>query len=1546
MRAWIEPLGWMLVHSVWLISLIVAVAAVTLNLLRRRSANARYLVGCVALLLSVSVLPSVFVWVMAQSRGTKQPVVAIDTTAAVRASDVIEWDGTGQHFRVDADPGFTPQPVASHLQSTTDDGSQSSHTEVTTHDKSTTRSAVDEPTTWQQIEARLRPHLAWLVSGWLAGVCLLSLRPLIGWHATWRLRRVGLSEVPDDVLVTLHRLAERLGLRRATKIFQSSLVRIPCVVGAFKPVILLPASVFVGLSPEQLEALLAHELAHIRRHDFAVNVVQTLAETLLFYHPAIWWLSRRIRQEREHCCDDLAISVCGDVAGYARMLVSVEGLRARVPQASVAASGGSLVERIRRLLPSPEQTRSPWITGVVVLATLLVLVGSWQLTVGQVSNLPEKDSDDVGRALLPVESATTEKETGKSARPTVKDWPQWGRTSLRNNVAEGRLPLDWNLEKGTNIVWQAKLGTETYSSPIVSGGKVFVGTNNASGLNPAHPKEKDLSCLVCFDEATGKLLWQYASEKLSAGRSFDWPMIGLCSTAFADGDRVWVVTNRCEVVCLDANGFRDGENDGPFRDEAAQTEIDADVIWKFDMFGELGVRPLHQSTSSITMVDGVLLLNTSNGPDESYQKVAAPHAPNFLALDATSGRVIWKDNSAGEWIVVGGSSCMISGASPSVATLGGVTQAIFPGKEGWVYGYDFNDLKLGKTTLLWKFDCNPKTGRFQLGPIKSRHPLVTSPVVADGRVYVGTGRNPEHGEGEADLWCIDPTKRGDLSTELVFNKSFKNGEQPIPHKPLCACEVDKGDFVRPNPNSGAIWHYAKADRNGNGKIEFEETFHCTMGSPVVHDGLLFIADFSGLMHCLDAKTGEAQWTHDLMSATYATCVVGDGHVLIGDEDGDVEIFKVARTKQSVFGDTPPNFNHSVYATPALVEGTLFVASKSALVAIRDPKQVALGAGLPTPPDQPTEGLPNVARPTTTNSTDSNADTNGETFGPIQRRGQETRAERDAERDSPTRLIVEWSAVVDDDIVQSIRQLKPVGGKPQLATQSGLIRCSADELRSVIRQQLAETKKVVPGTYANFILPTPPGFRTKRNAWASGGDVFEDGRDELRGERMVHGTRSFEDQDNVAKLQMDIHNRFNGRGLGEFEVGLQFNDSLNNGEAIALAVSPKNNAEAKAAIVCVYESLVVPAREVEWMRRLSRCDDWIRLGPTGMKQRIERAINWRSRATQDVRSIDPKWTRDLPNGGHVQLVALSRPAQAPLVWWTPDGKPISGLDLKSHMPLWTPDLWLLVRVWEEGARRDYLNVTTAGEWKNGVQELPIDESTAGSQLVMLRGTLLKRVDRSLIKIGTGFGPWTAETRLDATAGATATLGKLTVKTENVFEANVISGVNLSAPRTLNRFHWTPLDDVDVTILAVRQKGRLSPEANPLVVVNEAPKHSTEFEHAVSKEAIEHFIVKTRPRSWAEFTGFAIEPVEPLNPPLEFDNVVGLSRVFDGSNRAVSVKVVDAKTSAPVEGVSINAIRWEGTSSAGKSSPVLSQNACQVLAFTSPRTCSAALRSISR
>ena len=229
--------------------------------------------------------------------------------------------------------------------------------------------------------------------------------------------------------------------------------------------------------------------------------------------------------------------------------------------------------------------------------------------------------------------------------------------------------------------------------------------------------------------------------------------------------------------------------------------------------------------------------------------------PNFVAVDATTGMVAWQDTFAAESIIVSGSPCSSSGASPAVATIGGVKQAIFAGRDGWVYGFDFADLKRGQTTLLWQFDCNPKTSIYTRSGKSRRNTLMSTPVIADDHVFIATGRNPQDGEGPADLWCIDPTKRGDISAELVFNKSFEDGATPIPRKPNPACDTTTGDFVHPNPNSGAVWHYESFDRNGNQRIEFDETFHRTIATPAIHDGLLFVADISGLLHCIDSKTG-------------------------------------------------------------------------------------------------------------------------------------------------------------------------------------------------------------------------------------------------------------------------------------------------------------------------------------------------------------------------------------------------------------------------------------------------------------------------------------------------------------------------------------------------------------------------------------------------------------------------------------------------------------------------------------------------------------------
>ncbi|HEX4964734.1 MAG TPA: M56 family metallopeptidase [Thermoanaerobaculia bacterium] len=210
--------------------------------------------------------------------------------------------------------------------------------------------------------------LPWVFALWLAGVALLSIYHLGGWRQARRLTRTG-RPLKGNLEATVHGLANRLGISRAVRLLESAAVPVPAVIGWLRPVILVPASTLAGLAPRQLEAVLAHELAHVRRHDYLVNLLQAAVETLLFYHPAVWWVSSQVRRERENCCDDLAVAVCGDRLGYARALVDLEGLRS--PRLAMAADGGSLRDRVRRLAGVPEgRPRRSWMAGVLALSLL------------------------------------------------------------------------------------------------------------------------------------------------------------------------------------------------------------------------------------------------------------------------------------------------------------------------------------------------------------------------------------------------------------------------------------------------------------------------------------------------------------------------------------------------------------------------------------------------------------------------------------------------------------------------------------------------------------------------------------------------------------------------------------------------------------------------------------------------------------------------------------------------------------------------------------------------------------------------------------------------------------------------------------------------------------------------------------------------------------------------------------------------------------------------------------------------------------------------
>ncbi len=501
------------------------------------------------------------------------------------------------------------------------------------------------------------------------------------------------------------------------------------------------------------------------------------------------------------------------------------------------------------------------------------------------------------------------------------DWPQWGGWTGRNNTPAGKnIPTKWDVESGMNIKWSAKLGSQSYGNPVVANGKVYVGTNNAVGYIKRFPRSVDLGCLVCFDEKTGKFLWQHSSPKLPTGRVHDWPLQGICCAPYVDGDRVWFVTSRGEVACLDAEGFLDGENDGPYKAEDNENKDEADVIWKFDMMGELGVSQHNMCSCSVTCAGDILLVNTSNGLDESHINLPAPDAPSFMAMDRTTGKVLWHDKSPGHSILHG------QWSSPTYAVLGGQPQVFFAGGDGWFYSFDPKGDGKGNAKLIWKFDCNPKDSKWVLGGRGTRNNLIATPVVYDGLVYCAVGQDPEHGEGVGHLWCLDPTKKGDASPTLAVDKDGK----PVPRRRLQAINTEAGEKAVPNPNSAAVWHYSTYDSNGDKKIEFEETMHRSCGTVAIKNDILYIADFSGLFHCLNAKTGKPNWTYDMFAAAWGSPLIVEDKVYIGDEDGDISIFKLS-TKNEMIGEI--NMGNAVYSTPIVANNTLFIANKSTLFAI-------------------------------------------------------------------------------------------------------------------------------------------------------------------------------------------------------------------------------------------------------------------------------------------------------------------------------------------------------------------------------------------------------------------------------------------------------------------------------------------------------------------------------------------------------------------------------------------------------------------------------------
>ena len=446
----------------------------------------------------------------------------------------------------------------------------------------------------------------------------------------------------------------------------------------------------------------------------------------------------------------------------------------------------------------------------------------------------------------------------------------WGFSPDRNLVStETDLPFEWDVDNGTSIKWVAQLGSQSYAGPIIHQGKIFVGTNNQAAYNPK--LKGDRGVLVAFNEDDGKFLWQITHTKLSAGRVNDWPQQGICSAPYIEGDRIYYISNRCQVVCIDTEGFLDGENDGPYTEESDTTPIDGDIVWIYDMMEELDVFPHNLATCSPVGAGDLLFVETSNGVDEGHIHIPSPLAPSFIAINKNDGQLVWEDDSPGESILHG------QWSNPAYAIINVQPQVIFPGGDGWVYSFE---AETGK--LIWKFDCNPKDSEWELGGRGTRNSIIATPVIYNNRVYIGVGQDPEHGEGEGHLWAIDATQTGDIT------------------------------------QTGAVWHFGNED------------FNRTMSTVAIYNGLLFVADLSGFVYCLSADTGEHYWTYDTFGAVWGSTLVADGKVYIGDEDGDVAVLAASKEKELIF---ETNMGSAVYTTPMPHDGVLYIVSRNKLFAI-------------------------------------------------------------------------------------------------------------------------------------------------------------------------------------------------------------------------------------------------------------------------------------------------------------------------------------------------------------------------------------------------------------------------------------------------------------------------------------------------------------------------------------------------------------------------------------------------------------------------------------
>ncbi len=457
-------------------------------------------------------------------------------------------------------------------------------------------------------------------------------------------------------------------------------------------------------------------------------------------------------------------------------------------------------------------------------------------------------------------------ESGKSDVSSLVPTPSIALQPQTTVIQTGNPPIDWDATTGRNIVWNVELGNEVYGSPVVAGDAVFVGTDNTRQMNHAFQEESGV--LMAFRVTDGAFLWQDVAPRVDRGLR-DFLLPSTTSVPYVEGDRLYYVTADCQLRCLDTKGFTDGENNGPYRDEIFKDNAAADIIWQLDM-PALGVFPHEACNSEVLSLGDLLLVNTSNGQNEGHTRVPSPRAPSLIAVNKHTGELVWRAIGPGDKVLHGNWS------SPVAAVVDRRIQVLYGGGDGWLRAYD-----AGSGQEVWRFDGNPKDAPWlPRAGVFSRSFILASPVFADDRVFIAMGQSPGHGNAPSFVYAISPNGRGDVT------------------------------------KSGLLWTSSEVGR--------------VVATPIEKDGLLYVGDVGGTVHCLDATTGAQLWKHETNDAIWGSFLLAGDRLYVGNEAGLMTVLRAGRRKE-VLGQI--EMDAPLYARPAAVGDSLYLATARRLYLI-------------------------------------------------------------------------------------------------------------------------------------------------------------------------------------------------------------------------------------------------------------------------------------------------------------------------------------------------------------------------------------------------------------------------------------------------------------------------------------------------------------------------------------------------------------------------------------------------------------------------------------